>query len=230
MTDENTDSDSEMPENNTADEFSTDEYEYKVETPGGRETACEVTVTSRDDAGEQAEIEAARGVPRSLMAERDATVEALYDHADVLNAYRFPDADAAREFFDAADQYSEIEVEVQLDGTTSTIVGEVGYRWDVVVETDGGLVEVIPEYDLTIEGGHVQDKGRGWFRVRYFGLWNDRADLYERVRDLLEQVNNFDPPRHRKQAFRWRQADYGPVPVEADDGEESGGDTGTGEA
>lgn len=178
------------------------------------------------------DIEASRGIgpeqARRLKDERDTHIDGLFHETDVLDAFRFPDADVAAGHFDSAEQYSEIEVEVELDGTTAIITGELGYQWDVKVECGSGLVNIFPGYEFTIEGGQVLDKDEGDFCVRYLGLWNDRADLYERVRDLLEQVNNFDPPRHRKQAHYWRQADYGPVPAEADDADE--GDTESGEA
>lgn len=167
-------------------------------------------MSGADDANDGIDIQSDRGVApetrRALEDRFDARFERLNDEPAVLDSFRYPDADVAREFFDRAEQYSEIEVEVELDGTTAIIVGEVGYQWDVVVKTDGGLREVIPEYELTIEGGHVVDRDEGVFRVRYLGLWNDRTDLYERVRDLLEQVNDIDPPRHRRQAFSWKVA------------------------
>lgn len=173
------------------------------------DTNTETETTESTDDREQASIDVSRGIPQSLKDERDATVADLFDHdehADVVNAFRFPDADEAAAYFDSAEQYSGFEVEVEYAGVEAKIIGELGYQWDAVVETDGGLAHVFPEYELAIDGGYVTDKDELGFTVRYPGLWSDHGLFYEKVRDLLEQVANFDPPRHRQQAFTAKMA------------------------
>lgn len=183
-----------------------------------------------DNSEDDTEIESDRGIDaetkHELEAEYDcSSFEELYEETDVLDQFRFPEADEAREFFDSVEQASEIELEVTLGDYAATIVGEVGYRWTVIVQTPGGGVEeVVPEYELAIEGGHIKSKDRGMFMVEYLGLWSDHTLVYERVQDLLEQVNNLDTPTHRQQALRWHMKDHAPVrSSEATDTQDSEG-------
>jgi len=166
------------------------------------------------DDTEEIDINSKRGIDpetkRALEAKHDCRLEELFD-TDVLDQFRNPDAEDARPYFDSVEQFSDFELEVSLGDYTAIIAGEGGYEWDVTVKTGGGLEGVMPGYEYTIEDGKVIGRGEGHFRVRYLGLWADHTLVFEKVRDLLQQVNDFDPPRHRKQAFRWRQTDKAPL-------------------
>jgi len=159
------------------------------------------------------QIDSKRGIDpetkRELKANHDCRFEELFD-TNVLDQFRNPDAEEARPYFDSAEQSSDFEVEVTLGDYTAIITGEMGYEWDVTVKTGGGLEAVMPGYEFSIEGGQVIDHDEGDFRVRYLGLWADHTLVFEKVRNVLQQVNDFDPPRHRKQAQRWRQTDKAP--------------------
>lgn len=111
---------------------------------------------------------------------------------EALDPCRYPDATEAAEYFDEAEQYSEIEVVVEHESVEATIAGEQGYRWWVRAECPvfAGRAE---QAIATPEGFYVDGVDEDKLFVRGYGCYEDHDVVYERVRELLESIANYEP-------------------------------------
>lgn len=153
----------------------------------------------------ETEREQNHGISEELKAKHGVeTLAELANVEDAFEEFRYPDADIAAEYFDSAEQSTDIEIEVTLGGLSGIVTGELGYEWTVTVDCSDTKrsLPTLARYELSPDGGYVSDTDGSTFRVTFLGLWNDRADLYERMRDVLEQAQSFDPPTHRWQAMQ----------------------------
>lgn len=118
--------------------------------------------------------------------------EPLHKDDTRLDPYRYPNADEVAEYFDEANQASEIEVEFKhtVEGEPSVeglIVGETGYRWWLFVEREVAPVPIQQLIEVP-QGIYISDSGGLRTKAECIGLFEDHGVVYERMAELVERI------------------------------------------